>query len=431
MADLDEGEALTTTASVIVSVALNGTKRVRRHGSWYPDGPVDLPGVLKIPMDRLDDLLTQANLMGMKRMQVEMQKVAELNIVLTSCYSGTGAFESSAHMLFDRLRHHFPDSRGRIVSHSATEILPYAQRGLCVHTSGVKHVFGDILGRLPRSEREWLLHLQKSRITDYKHAKREHRLGQLSKEQLVETKNRLGNILVAEITDVLKWVEFNDTDYCLKCKKQCPVTPRKDPEHSTDYWIECSGNTCCPWSSMSDNDGWLDYSTLPFFVWSYSTRFFEPDTIMQENVPQFDHSELHRILSDMTPGVLKSLHTRKPSGLEDVVARGYEMQVQTFSPTDLGCPSSRCRKYTAHHLVPFVTDQFTTGFDALFFRRLCTDGSIYLKEIPDDILHGEMLRMAAEHKPGVVLQNAPGSLEAALTNLQYEHMEGPSCAPRR
>ena len=73
---------------------------------------------------------------------------------------------------------------------------------------------------------------------------------------------------MSELIVALATVEFNEPDHCLVHYKQCAATPRLDPRYANDYWLEGSGNTCCPWSSMSDTDAWLDESTLPAFVWS-------------------------------------------------------------------------------------------------------------------------------------------------------------------
>eukprot|EP00974_Lingulodinium_polyedra_P052802 5076993-Lingulodinium_polyedra.AAC.1 len=106
-------------------------------------------------------------------------------------------------------------------------------------------------------------------------------------------------------------------------------------------------------------------------IWAYSTRYYEPDTILQENVLRFPEDELMAIIGDFQPGVIKDLKTR-PLMKEEVgdKQRRYSLQVQSFSPTQLGIPSQRWRKYTALHLQPWVATEFRVSFQDLCFRRI-------------------------------------------------------------
>ena len=58
------------------------------------------------------------------------------------------------------------------------------------------------------------------------------------------------------------------------------------------------------------------------------------------------------------------------------------MRVETFSPTDLGVPSQRQRQYTSLNLHPCMKEDFQS-FDAMFFRELVADASVYLEAVPD------------------------------------------------
>ena len=100
------------------------------------------------------------------------------------------------------------------------------------------------------------------------------------------------------------------------------------------------------------------------------------------------------------------------------------MIAQTFSPTDLGVPSSRWRKYTAHHLEPFVKGNFNVDFDNIFFRRRMVDGSIYLDAIPEAVRDAEMRRIVGEQRHGRELPAGRPCLEDTLTPSQYVHLEG-------
>ena len=62
--------------------------------------------------------------------------------------------------------------------------------------------------------------------------------------------------------------------------------------------------------------------------------------------------------------------------MEGSLGRRYNMEVQVFSPTDLGIPSNRLRKCTAFHLSAWVEPCFKVPFETVFFRDLVRDGAI-------------------------------------------------------
>ena len=181
-------------------------------------------------------------------------------------------------------------------------------------------------------------------------------------------------------------VEFNLLAKCVKHGRMCPISPRHDQRLRDMYWIESAGNTCCPWSSMSPTAIWLDKSTLPFVVWAYSTRFYEPDTIIEENVPQFQKEVLHNILNVLSANALKDVYTRSyhqqaidicdPGSAMVITSRKYDHHGEVFSPTLLGVPSERWRQYNVFNLWPFVQGKFGVPFDALFYRQLKCNASI-------------------------------------------------------
>eukprot|EP00973_Karenia_brevis_P086065 11935268-Karenia_brevis.AAC.1 len=98
---------------------------------------------------------------------------------------------------------------------------------------------------------------------------------------------------------------------------------------------------------------WLDESTLPFLLWAYSTRLFELDEIIEENVPQFEHKILNDILNEFAPGTLKHVYTRPLQHTEEG-QHCYHRKMQVFSPTDLGISARRDRLYADFTLYPFV-----------------------------------------------------------------------------
>lgn len=115
------------------------------------------------------------------------------------------------------------------------------------------------------------------------------------------------------------------------------------PEYAQMVWCEGAGTVCKPFSTMATNPPWLDPSTLSTLMWAFSTRFDEPRHIHHECVTPFQH-EVFIGRCSQTEGVLKDPMAKPlPLGVE---SQGYIHQVKVFSPTVVGVPSERTRKYT-------------------------------------------------------------------------------------
>ena len=142
------------------------------------------------------------------------------------------------------------------------------------------------------------------------------------------------------------------------------------------WWWEGAGSTCTPFSRFGSRSGWLDWATLIYLVWVFSTRFFEPDSGIHECVVAFPSSSLAAILDGEGAGAMKSPYARPAP---DHCDPGYHIESVAFSPVDIGIPSHRPRRYTSFHLRQAITaDDECASFEDLFFRRLCASPDIYL-----------------------------------------------------
>ena len=391
--DLD-GEAISSPAARCKRQKTQG----KGKGSWYPEGPSDLAGVLSLNQTLLDDLLHVLPSFGQDS-SASLRQLAKADIVLTSCYSGTGCFEATFQDIMQHLGKSVLGARPA-TCYAATELNPHARACLMAHRNGPLHVFGDVLGRLPSRVRKDAREVEAQFLADFKCLQDELHLKQMTKTEFVGLKTKLESAYVKKLQDMLESVEFNDTDYCFVHETQCPISPRDDPTHRQSYWVEASGNTCCPWSGMATGNGWLDAATLPFLTWAYSTRFFEPDSVLQENVPRFPADVLSNIISSFEDGVLKHINTRPLLLGKGCPARKYCMRVQTFSPVQLGVPSQRLRQYTALHLSPWVTCDFRLTFEDMFYRTLKVGADIYLDAVPRAMRASELSRRAQELRGG-------------------------------
>lgn len=225
---------------------------------------------------------------------------------------------------------------------------------------------------------------------------------------------------------------LKESAWCLRHAQLCPITPRHSVEFQGRLWVEGSGSTCCPWSPMGQRTCWLDSATLPFFVWAYSTRFYEPDAAIHECVPGFPEEILQHIFSPLAGhAVPKSPFAR---ACPDPQMGGYVVRTLKWSPTDLGIPSNRPRKYTSMHLRSSLTSGTIDELDipSIFYRQLRADASVYFAA-PASVQRLEFeevaAKAAAQRSPERVVDDPvvpglAGSSAAMLSSADYVRLEG-------
>ena len=171
---------------------------------------------------------------------------------------------------------------------------------------------------------------------------------------------------------------------------------------------------------MSENHGWLDTATLPALAWWFSARYYEPDMLLNENVGNFDHTEMTDIMQDNSEGTLKSPYARPPhpSGKPN----HYEIYMEHFSIEDLGIPTKRARNYTAFRLSPWVKTVVQVSFETLFFRNLVASGAMFLRAVPETIKDAEIAHTLQDR--GEELAKARGNLSMeALSPGDFGRMQ--------
>ena len=161
-----------------------------------------------------------------------------------------------------------------------------------------------------------------------------------------------------------------------------------------------------PMVNFSSHAHWLDSTTVVMMVWIFSVRFYQPDSLGQENVPQFPLSLIQRILFELGDEIPAHPHVRSVVAEEEEeegTARGYAMLEHTLCPTQLGIPSRRMRQYTAFHLFPFIRLDPTgpaLSFIELFYKELACTAAVYLDGIPAEYKELEQFAMASARKAG-------------------------------
>ena len=295
-------------------------------------GPPGLLDVLDFPARFACDLRRhdEAHQRGLSN---QFQQTIRGGVVLTTCYSGMGGAETAAEMLAAYVENLAPGSPcAGIHIYSAADIMPRAQKALLGHhpALGPGHVFVDVLDRLPEDVRLTCVGIQNSKLEAFKLAHDDRRAS-------ATLKLTLGQELFNELSDVLDNVEFLQEAPCLRHGIKCPTNLRLDAMYRDMVHVEIAGTTCTAWSAMGRSMGYLDKSTLPCLVRLYSTRYYEPDGVVHENAPRFQHHRLLEVLAGKRrrarrgPGPRNPFSPRKPAV--------YEGTCAVFSPEDLGVPS--------------------------------------------------------------------------------------------
>ena len=137
---------------------------------------------------------------------------------------------------------------------------------------------------------------------------------------------------------------------------------------------EIAGTTCVHWSSRGSGTGWLGDSVIPFFIWLVLVFHKKPSFVLHECTPRFDVQVFHSVLGDL-----------------------YDIQTIIVSPSDVGIPSSRPRRWTVLlrktellALLPIDSDQFRQ----LFFRKVMLDGTTYMTSIREEQWAAYLAEMA-------------------------------------
>ena len=190
----------------------------------------------------------------------------------------------------------------------------------------------------------------------------------------------------------------------------------------------------------SKSSGWLSTATLPCLVWGFSSRYFEPDHIVEENVVAFKDGfqTLLGFLNEQRADILKHVFARPPLDSEvgsEESGRMYALDSTVFSPSDLGVPADRWRIYGSYTLHPYVgTRKLNVDFDELFFRELKCDGSVYFKETGEAAREAELLACRHEEasdEHGYAACSELGLEALVLSQGDYSRLEGHGVMAKR
>ena len=426
-----DGEAL---PSDITEDALTRSSFGRAGSAWYPDGAEDLPSILLVLRDLCDAIFEIATCRP--DIMRGIRSVCLHGLVVTSCFTGTGAFEIACSMVYDRLCELCginPCLFGHgLVCYSACDSNAVVQRFLQRHpqSSRCQHLFSDVLDRLPGHDRdtcEGIVDDHMRKETLWKHFSED---GLVTSNGLSQKRSALGQSLVRELTAILEVCEFEEKAWCIICKKDCFVSPRAHCDaYSNSFWLEAAGTICCPFSHVNQaHTKWLDKSTLSCLVWVYSFRYYQPDAGIHECVVPFTESQLGDILGyNSKASGSEAMPPKCPFARFDATgcsAPHFSLRTRVHSPVSFGVPSNRSRKYTDLDLAGVVEVLPNINFEQVFFRKLRASPCIY-KVVGSEVYQQSLALMRSKHNAGArVDETTMLTSESALTSALYEKYQG-------
>ena len=192
--------------------------------------------------------------------------------------------------------------------------------------------------------------------------------------------------------------------WCFKHNKNCSLNC---PDSCGDSGKErlrigIAGTVCTAWSRMGARLQWLDWTCVLFCIWAWEMQKWAPRLILHECTADFEWQNLSKIFSD------------------------HEVGSACFSPSDLGIPTNRSRRYSllvrrdaVKLRVPYCLDAFAP----FCFRRLATDGQCYnYLEDPCELEKHLQIMATRRHLPPRQPDGSPWSMRQLLPEGQFQRL---------
>lgn len=320
-----------------------------RSNQWLRQGGASLADVMRWPEGMLDAILSKAD--GSTSIDMLRYIFTTRGLLVNTDYSGMGGVEIALGMLLVVIQPLLP-SAANVLFWRAADLAEECRRILLAPAKGApEHVFGDLMSRVPKDVRRSL--------------RRAHATAAEEFRRLIDTgieartaSEQAGKQMVERLLAIVQSHTF-DMDarsWCYKHHQLCRVHgPEGDA--SQRLRLAAAGSPCTSWSRMGRRAGWAAKSALAFAVWCGETLAAMPDIILHECTLDFDWSVLDTFFGS-----------------------AYIVCSFAFSPTDLGIPSSRPRRYTllvAKERFSLRSTFDGSGFGRDMFRRCMATAHIY------------------------------------------------------
>ena len=347
----------------------------------YRMGPACLDEIWQWPTDQLEQI-ARRGLLG------EFTMTLEQGVCLHTSYSGMGVPEQSAAMLQAAAGSTKPFRVHRACDFSATcrRILNSFPR-----THRAHYVAKDLLDMVSIETIAEMQRVLKSAKAEYQERRQ---AGEVKRKFVGELWARVQK----DMTDILSQLDWSEP------KARCDGHDGRPIEHpwwwdgfevgGTELVGEVAGTVCVAWSSMGSGSGWLAASCIPFFIWLSLVVHKRPHFIIHECTPRFEIEIFQKALGTW-----------------------YDIQTICLSPTDLGIPASRDRRYTVMLLKTALAPVMkldSAEFKDMFYRRVAIPGSVFMDSLQEDDWQAYIKELASAQRLPEKDVTGPWPLDAVL-----------------
>ena len=189
--------------------------------------------------------------------------------------------------------------------------------------------------------------------------------------------------------------------YCYRHQTECPAVPSPSalPDGKAPLRLCVAGISCLDWSSRGSRKKTLGKGSAAWASFLKEIYDSEPDTVVLECTRAYRHEDL-----------------------EFVLGSKYTLSWLVFSPTQVGIPSERFRKYMIMMKNGGMlkwkpgAEISEANFLKTFGRRLVVSGHVYMHSTPDGLIQSELDRCASRrHLPSRDADGKTFSFRSLLT----------------
>lgn len=163
---------------------------------------------------------------------------------------------------------------------------------------GSMHIGGDMLERFkPEALAVLRDMLARAEMTlDQRLCMHNHSGGDSGLETVSSIVAEIGEHFIVEAWSAIKHRDCLVADMrCFKHGGECAAWP-STAIRADRRMLAIGGNTCTPWSRMGSRRRWVHPASLCLLLWVKELTVHQPNVVVQECTPEFDHQTFERLL---------------------------------------------------------------------------------------------------------------------------------------
>ena len=367
--------------------------------SKFPLGPTDRCGVLRCVEGFMD---------GMPRVwkdNLSDKFCSAGGLAMTSDYSGVGQPELALRRIKGwLLDNRWQENAPRLKFQRSCEILPHAREALLEAGADDECVFGDMTKRMPIKLLEKVLLLRDKYREIQKQAmdtiSADTKAVMVAKHE-AESKylTDVKELILAEKTDIHKMMSW-----CYRHECMCLSNP---PASHDQISMSVAGISCIDWSVRGKKLGSLGDGCLSWTCYMREVIHYQYDIVVLECTRGYQEADAIFMLAHL-----------------------YVFEYCIFSPSEIGVPSERWRKYMVfihrRGKVQWIPGQELNRENLLktFGRRLACDGHVYMDHTPEHMVDEHIGVLAARQgMPARDEDGRPWKARSVMTRFSRDRLE--------